>query len=100
MVKDVGGKDISVKDKNTRGAKAVARDAVVPVGSNPSGSNKTQSNQSSKDYPHRRGDEIVLKRVLHEKHNPKEQDESADPCEKLNTEKCFPIDCHPRRKWS
>jgi hypothetical protein len=101
MVIDMSGKDISVKNKDSCGAKALAGDTVLSVRCYPTGRDQTESNQTPKDYPHPGGDEIVFKGVLHEKHNSEKKNETADPREKLDPEKCFPIDCGTSRtrRW-
>ena len=67
-------------------------DAVVLSRRFPSGRDQRQANERPDHNAHPRCDEVVLERILNEKHNTEEEDEAADPGEKFDAHERFPID--------
>ena len=100
VVENVGRKNISVENQDAGRAEALAGDAVAPGRRQPAGHDEGEPDDRAYHHPHGRSDEIVLEGVLHEKNDPEEKDEAADPREKFDPKKCFPIDRGPRRaRW-
>ena len=92
MVENVGRKNISVENQNAGRAETLPGDAVTPRRSQPAGHDEGESEDRADRHAHGRCDEIVLEGIFHEKHDPEEKNEAADPREKFDPQKCFPID--------
>ena len=98
MVKNVGSENVAVEDEDAGGAKTLAGDAIAPRGREPAGDDEAKAEHGADRDARGRRDEIVLEGILHEKHDPEEENEAADPGEELHSKKRLPIDWLPRRR--
>ena len=92
----MGRENISVENQNARRAKALAGDAVASRRRQPAGYDEGQPDDRAYHHPHGWCDQVVFEGILHEENDPEEKNEAADPREKFDPKKCFPIDCLSR----
>src|SRR5205085_4142421 len=98
MVEDVRRKNISVENQNTGRAKTLPRDAIAPCCGKPAGDDEADPQYRPDRDAHSGRDEIVLEGIFHEKHDPEEKNEAANPGEKFDAEERFPIDWRAWRR--
>src|SRR5205085_767784 len=99
VIENVGRENVAVENEHAGGAETLARDAIIARSGEPAGDDEAESNHGAYGHAHRRCDEIVLERILHQKHDPEKEDEPADPGEKFYAEERFPIERLGRRRW-
>ena len=92
MIEDVGRKNISVENQDAGRAETLAGNAVAPGCRQPASQDEGEADDCAHHHSHSRSDEVVFERVLHEKNDPEEKNKAADPREKFDPKKCFPID--------
>ena len=86
MIENVGRKNIPVENQDAGRAEALAGDAVAPGRRQPAGHDEGEPDDRADHHPHGRSDQVVLEGILHEKNDPEEKNEAADPGEKLDPE--------------
>ncbi len=92
VVERVRAKRVGVEDEDAGGAKALAGHAVIASRCEPTRCDQHAADDHADDDAHRRRDEVVVERVLHQKDDGEEENESADPGEELHSHESFPID--------
>src|SRR5205085_4768055 len=96
---NVGGENVAVKNEHPGRAKTLTGDAIIACGREPASRDEAEADDGANRDAHRGGDEIVLEGIFHEKHDPEEEDEPADPGEEFYAEERFPIERLRGHRW-
>ncbi len=99
VIENVSRENVAVENEDAGGAETLSRDAITPRGGEPADDDEAETEHGADRHAHGGRDEIVLERILHQKDDPEEKDEAADPGEKFNAKERFPIDRLGRRRW-